>query len=66
MAAKQAPSKAEKTTKAPQKKLPSHQSTIEKTLKAPQKKPPSHESTTEKTTKAQSSSVVQPPKQKNH
>jgi hypothetical protein len=63
MAAKQALSKAQKNTAAPQKKLPSHESTsekppnhqsiFEKTVKPPQKKPPqknppSHESTAEK------------------
>jgi hypothetical protein len=77
MAAKQAPSKAQKNTAAPQKKPPSHESTSEKppnhqsisekTAKPPQKKPlqkkpPSHESTTEKTVGAQSSNPVQPPK----
>jgi hypothetical protein len=77
MAAKQAPSKAQKNTAAPQKKPPNHESTSEKPpnyqsisektvkpsqKKPPQKKPPSHESTTEKTVGAQSSNPVQPPK----
>jgi hypothetical protein len=39
MAAKQAPSKAEKNTKAPQKKPPSHKSTIEKTTRAQSSNP---------------------------
>jgi hypothetical protein len=43
MAAKQAPSKAEKNTAAPQKKPPSHESISEK--------PPNHQSISEKTAK---------------
>jgi hypothetical protein len=65
--------KSRKNTKAPQKKPPSHKSTIEKTTRAQssnpvqplkQKKPPSHKSKTEKSLRAQSSNPVQPPKQK--
>jgi hypothetical protein len=62
MAAKQAPSKAQKNTAALQKKPPNHQSISGKTAKPPQKKPPSHKSTTEKTVGAQSSNQVQPRK----
>jgi hypothetical protein len=64
--------KHKKNTTAPQKKLPSHESTsekllnhqsiFEKTAKLAPKKPPNHESTTEKTVGAKSSNPVQPPK----
>jgi hypothetical protein len=61
MAAKQAPSKVEKTPKHCRKNRPATKAP-QKNRESTAKKPPSHETTTEKTVRAQSSNPVQPPK----